>query len=347
MTFAARMTTAADIVALFEEYSIECGDGVLGDAGTTIAGEIRQQVLENPEILKHNVVHKNDRITFIELRKSTTGADQAAAQTASIDELAMARGGAITEADFPEVARRKLQIDASYLQTNTIRGKSTLKSIVHAAPSPAAVPCYFLPWNPTGGAVELTIPDRDGPASNANPILFLTAALSGCSVYVKGPAAKPTIFHCGTQHETVGSKASLFWDSVMKQLGHDPEDLSVVHNKDYTVPKRGDAAEMKEATRRQETAKSVLQKTFKSTLDVEEVSTWGSVFGVRDGRSWMFYMQENCTVTYHKIRKSKHLGRRISDGPPRIYSRPMFCRQIFPAGGSKAECFRHLRQLKV
>ena len=75
--------------------------------------------------------------------------------------------------------------------------------------------------------------------------------------------------------------------------------------------------------------------------------SWGAVFGVRDGTDWTFYMQENCTVTYHKIRKTKYLKRRKSDGEARTYSRPMYCKQIFPANGGAAVSFRHLRQLKV
>jgi hypothetical protein len=50
---------------------------------------------------------------------------------------------------------------------------------------------YYLPWSP-GWAVKYNI-----PANARDKAFFLTAALSGCSVFVRGPATNPTVYHCG------------------------------------------------------------------------------------------------------------------------------------------------------
>ncbi len=347
MPFAARMDSAANILDLFEEFSIECPNGSLAAVGADIAS-IEQIVATNPAALKHNVVAAGDRITFVELVKSTTIAQQTQAENGVALMIAAREGRPIEAGDFAEMGRLQAGLKMEYARTNSVRGRTTLKCLFHAAANPAAVPAYFLPWNPSGGAVELNIPNNGGgAASAANPNLFLTAALSGCSIYVEGPANSPTIFHCGTQFDTPGAEAAVFWNRVIAELGHDPTQMGGAHNKDYTVPVRGDRATMKEATGREKVAQKAIQRAFKDTVDVEEVRSWGAVFGVRDGTDWRFYMQENCTVTYHKIRKSKYLKRRISDGEARIYSRPMYCKEIFPNNHGAAVAFRHLRQLKV
>jgi hypothetical protein len=347
MAFNARMDTAAHILDLFEEYSIECPDGTLNGAGAVIPN-VQQIVATNPAALMHNIVTGGHRTAFVELVKSTTMAQQTAAENAVADTIVAREGRPIEAQDFAELNQTQAAIKARFAVTNSVRGRSTLKCIFHAAATPTTVPCYFLPWNPTGGAVELKIPNNGGgPAGPANPNLFLTAALSGCSIYVDGPANSPTIFHCGTQFDTPGAEAATFWNQVISELGRDASAMGKTHNKDYTVPVRGEKADLKAAVKREKTAKSLLQAAHNDTVDVEEVRSWGAVFGVRDGTDWTFYMQENCTVTYHKIRKTKYLGQRKSDGESRTYSRPMYCKEIFPNSHGRAVAFRQLRRLKV
>ena len=50
---------------------------------------------------------------------------------------------------------------------------------------------YYLPWQP-GWCVKYNIPQNA-----RNNALFLTSALSGCSIFVRGPATNPTVYHCG------------------------------------------------------------------------------------------------------------------------------------------------------
>lgn len=58
---------------------------------------------------------------------------------------------------------------------------------------------YYLPWEP-GWCVKYKI-----PANARNNSLFLTSALSGCSIIVRGPATNPTVYHCGMYGEYWGS----------------------------------------------------------------------------------------------------------------------------------------------
>jgi hypothetical protein len=346
MSLADRMRTPDDLLQLFQEYSVEGSDGTL--AGNSVKVPVIRQIVDRePAKLRHTKMADDRRIAFVELRKSTTRDEETQEQQQAIQRLADSKEGGITAEDFPRIEQEKQRISSAYAQTESKRGKSTLKTLLRPAATADTVPCYYLPWNPTGGAVELKIPDMGGGAvADNNPILFLTAALSGCSIYVKGPANSPTIWHCGTAANTTGATASAFWNSVMSQLGEDPAGIQAIHNRDYMVPMRGEKDEMKEAQQREKQVRKDLQSRFKKVIEVEEVRTWGAVFGVRRGSNWSFYMQENCTVTYHKVTK-KGLRRVDAGEGARVYSRPVFCREIFPAGGAKAQCFQHLRALKT
>ncbi len=197
---------------------------------------------------------------------------------------------------------------------------------------PGWIPAYFLPWDEKGAAVEVNIPDKPaGTAEAQHPKLFFTAALSGCSVYVKGTPSEPTVLHCGiggiftTPPEF--ESASDFWDLVIdlsEGFGFSNayiERQAAVHNRDYMRPKKGGQG----AADGHATAfKGKLEAKY-ADLQFEYVEPWGAVFGIRNGTQWTFYLQENATIVIRRAGQHDYTT-----------SRPMVVRQIFPTGGAAA-----------
>jgi hypothetical protein len=167
---------------------------------------------------------------------------------------------------------------------------------------------YFLPWDSRGAAVEMTIP-RFAPADdvNANPPIFFTAVLSGCSIVFKGTADKPTIFHCGTAggdegQPTVGDSNQYFRRMLReireKKLGRSNLPVATqVLSTDYMHTRAGGGA----APAHETDFANKLKARYGDDLVIEGVNMWGTVFGFRTGANWAFYLQENATISYRKM----------------------------------------------
>ena len=176
------------------------------------------------------------------------------------------------------------------------------------------LPTWFLPWDQRGAVVELTIP-RHNPNSTDydSPRFFFTAALSGCSVFVKGSPDSPTVYHCGTSGISPANSPQFFKRMVMtcKNLG-------------IGAPAQGRVQGVgKNAYRDRFTsgAHGVEDRTLVTrqlddlvrTQGKEAIATsyrrWGAVFGMRIGLGWEFYLQRNLVVMYETmetvIEKSK------------------------------------------
>lgn len=201
------------------------------------------------------------------------------------------------------------------------------------------LPAYFLPWDKNGGIVEMTIPDLDPARPKTEyPDLFFTAALSGCSVFVKGPARKPIVQHCGI--ETGGSSvfngmsAEEYWRflsdyvEMSSKLRYNADIAGEANKADYVsghvLPDGSKTT--KNALRFEKMLKKHYAKPGSRPIDVQVVFPWGCVFGLRDALgNWTFYLQENASISYFKKDAS---GTTI---PPLVQaSRPMVVREIFP-----------------
>lgn len=167
---------------------------------------------------------------------------------------------------------------------------------------------YFLPWDPRGAAVEMTIPPfATGDDLNANPPIFFTAVLSGCSIVFKGTADKPTIFHCGTAGGEVGQStvgdSNEFFRKMLRQirekdLGRSNRKVATqVLSTDYMHTRAGGGA----APAQEATFANQLKAHYGDDLAIESVNMWGTVFGFRTGSNWAFYLQENATIIYRKL----------------------------------------------
>jgi hypothetical protein len=252
--------------------------------------------------------------------------------------------------------------DPNMLRT---RGAETLKVDINADDPGGWVPAYFLPWNPGGGAVELTIPDKD-PATHTedqHPKLFFTAVLSGCSIFFKGTSRRPTIYHCGRDTASLDYRgaqldpleANRLWKRLVEKVaaegrGRATQPIAVnVTKKDYMFD---------QARPTGKTTTTALN--FKSDLEamgevyIEDVAPWGAIFGLRTGRDWTFYLQENATITYYPFKTKFGLLKIKTDKPDKsapqnmhVVTRPMVVREVFPNYGGRVQLARTLRTLKT
>lgn len=161
---------------------------------------------------------------------------------------------------------------------------------------PDLVPIYYLPWC-SGKLMELRIPDVGADMDNIgeHPRLFVTAALSGCSVFVDGHPARPRIVHAGI-NGALKVDAAAFWRSMLGKIGSKTgvgidDHLREANKHEYMATPWAFAF------------KQFLQADHRDTLEIREVQEWASVFGIRFGRLWSFYLQRNATATTYRIVK--------------------------------------------
>lgn len=205
-------------------------------------------------------------------------------------------------------------------------------------------PCYFLPWKPQA-MVYMTIPrqgTRVGNPTPPDPDIFFTAAINGCSVFIQGDPANPTIYHCGGDPDYPTTKrdpqvAATFWRNLVINSGEQGQRLRGEVNKtDYVLDiTTTNAAEKSTASSRQ--YESWLKANTDDTVRIKQVKPWGCVFGIRRNGNWTFYLQENATIQYATIRKKKialgPLKKKIEVEVKEV-GRPMHVREIYPNGAA-------------
>lgn len=199
--------------------------------------------------------------------------------------------GKVVWADVIPVDRDKPGAKTFALQMETGGNRKALKTL-------GLVPIYYLPWS-SGKLIEIRLPDVGADMDNTaeHPRLFFTAALSGCSIFVDGDPARPRIVHAGI-NGALKEDAATFWRSMLKNVSRNTgipidDHLREVNKNQYmaTVWAKG--------------FKNFLQADHKSTLDITDVKEWASVFGIRFGRLWSFYLQRNVTATTYRLVKKK------------------------------------------
>ena len=227
------------------------------------------------------------------------------------------------------------------------------------------VPIWFLPWesgfmwkvklksvrqHPTITLdADATPVNRDDPtqgtrpvhgtAAVANPGLFFTAAINGCSVFARGEPAEPRLYHGGVDEtelqalitqigqqtwNNLGGTAEELWRRLFEGLTDDGagglrQKTAAEHksramkigggkvtgevNKTHYIKETG-----KEGTQLARHLDHFLRHNSKE-VRAEGVRPWGCVFGLRDDRGqWEFHLQNNATVTYYTLQKRSFLG---------------------------------------
>ena len=166
-------------------------------------------------------------------------------------------------------------------------------------------PAYFLAWDPTGGTVELTLPNRNPDLpEEQHPRFFFTAALSGCSVIFTGGQENPTIYHCGVSEHGAPSfkNAAAFWRHMIllcqrTGISGAQGEITSVDKTQYMDPKI-----VKGKLKKQLSPEMVdeLERRYEGRIVAENWARWGMVFGVRPkgGRRWEFYLQKNYQISF-------------------------------------------------
>ena len=191
-------------------------------------------------------------------------------------------------------------------------GRGTSYTVSHSRVAGATgTPCFFLPWDHRGAAVEMTIPRFvAGGDQVANPPLFFTACLSGCSIMFKGSPGHPTIVHCGTAGATGGEAATVgesnqFFRAMMsdiraKGLGRARKTVKAqVLSTDYM--NKGGPGGVGVASADETAFKNKMIHHYAGELQIEDVTMWGCIFGFRTGTHWEFWLQENATIVYRAV----------------------------------------------
>ena len=209
------------------------------------------------------------------------------------------------------------------------------------------IPAWFLPWRQAGALVKLKISDVNNNAGQlvinnqnvANPDLFFTAALSGCSVIVVGNPSNPSVYHGGSVNPIGGGlqgseKTEAFWLRKLGRTGTAQKPLGSIGKTDYISELIRGARSDGDRLDKQTTLSLAIKKKLEDSGGVDEISLqpWGYVFGLRkpDG-TWAFELVNCVSLTYYKWRmKKRTVGRdkRVHEGEMRP--------NIFNNGGSLA-----------
>ena len=196
----------------------------------------------------------------------------------------------------------------SLVQDEARHGALTFKAVVPSSRDlapPGHLPVWFLPWE-SRNLVEMTIPPRQSEEDDDpdDPMLFFTAGINGCSVFVRGDPRSPTVVHGGiSQGQTpYGNNPAEFWRHLLESNlaannVHGGKTWEV-NNTDY-INQTGISGGAK--TARTDQYLQWLKTLPSGPVTVSQVVPWGCVFGVRYGRLWSFYLQENAVVHTYKI----------------------------------------------
>ena len=183
------------------------------------------------------------------------------------------------------------------------------------------VDMYYLPWEPQA-VTSMTLP------GNLGGDYFTTASLSGCSVFVRGNADNPTIYHAGCESKSKYETTEL-WRACIRKLGvnHATPNFYGIDKYDY---KKARARGVKEDTSLQEAIHSHNYGGYKKLIVMESA---GCVVGIKekDTKRWNFYLQERCQ---YKILE-------IGTGASHVYWTPVSLRRFFPTGAKHVQLLRH------
>ena len=147
-----------------------------------------------------------------------------------------------------EQAEELLPKDAPVeMRNRAVREGADTVVVIATTPGGDRVPAFFLPWDASGGTVSLGIPSMakfELNFWNANkvyggseiggskvlqeyPRVFLTAAVTGCSVFVTGTSTEPKIFHSGKDGTVEGNAIEVWRDMVQNITGKTPDEMNM------------------------------------------------------------------------------------------------------------------------
>jgi hypothetical protein len=197
------------------------------------------------------------------------------------------------------------------------------------------VKSYFLPWTAGGGIIQLAIPAMGPLNPDSGVKYFFTATITGCSIFIKGTAQAPVIFHAGGQTGQANpGMAAQFWRALMAaHAGGGGPIVGEVNKTDY-VSQLGLGGPAAPATAHSQTFEAWLRNAAPADLNISWTFPWGCVMGLRaPNGDWAFYLQENVTIFFSKFTKKHwYSSSKTVQGTVAAAARPMLFRQFFPGG---------------
>ncbi|MEO7966637.1 MAG: hypothetical protein ABIT38_22280 [Gemmatimonadaceae bacterium] len=214
-------------------------------------------------------------------------------------------------------------------------------------------PIWWLPWNGQGSLVKMKIEGLatsptlnlgPGIANQANPNLFFTAAINGCSIFAYGDLDGPTIYHAGLTGDVMlnlGESATRLgvstseeaWGALLNKVTFSGSDInpgggarkqdtkanfSEVNRGAYVAERKGkgfyEARDFVSGTTGKTTKRA---RNFQAWLErhptgaqlrAYSLSPWGCVFGIRTGNAWEMWLQRNATVIHSVAKRPHKLG---------------------------------------
>lgn len=161
---------------------------------------------------------------------------------------------------------------------------------------------FWLPWESLS-VTRCKLPPSPSSIVGGNedydkfPRFFMTAGITGCSIFVDGPSHCPTVYHAGITGK-LARPSDEFWKEQLEEAlssngvrGIPPK--AQVHKREYM---QMNSPAIQRYLRWKESSVS-------SPYKLSVMSCFGSVVGVRFGRSWSFYLQENVLVQDIQILK--------------------------------------------
>jgi hypothetical protein len=176
------------------------------------------------------------------------------------------------------------------------------------------------------------------PEGPKNPRIFFTSALTGCSIFVKGPADAPTVYHGGfdsnrdfTATPKLDPNSMQHWRILFDRYSPNTPNRGEA-NKGQYLADLTDSPDLQVYIQ-------FLKNTAQGNVLIRSLIGEGNVFGIREANgNWTFYLQEVVTVQYQTFRiKKKLIGKnqRI-ESAVQNYRRPMCLREIYPNGNGQA-----------
>ena len=193
---------------------------------------------------------------------------------------------------------------------NSIGGK--ILTLKEARYDDERVHMYYLPWK-SMGVTNMTLP------RHTDVRYFITAALSGCSIFVRGNATNPTIYHAGCE-ATGKFDSTEFWRACMRTISGGNIDNNMGEINKYSYLKSRDGG----LTTDSAGFETQLKQLYRGTNKVKVHTSLGCVFGVKDKDSnlWSFYLQERSLYEVFDLLL----------GVSRRGFSPVSVRQFFPIG---------------
>ncbi len=217
-----------------------------------------------------------------------------------------------------------LKSAGSIYKGNTLQGRAgEVLPILADTPqqhSEASIPIYWLPWSSLK-ITETTIPPVPSnlvdPPEDEYPRFFFTAGVNGCSVFARGDATSPTIFHGGLADKLTRNSKEFWRDQMrMAQTGFDVAKVKgEVHKGEYMLTDDREKRAAQDFVRWMETSEP-------GAFTVDLLVGFGCIFGVRFGRHWTLYLQENSVLQRTQFFKRKDLTKEeYEDGTKKYFEK--------------------------